>query len=99
MRSPGRFAQAVREFASGDARSRVHRLHPLDGMSRVLIRCVSRSGLARQITEQVAEHMRWCGHDVDVERTRGDYDIVVLVDNLAHCDIAKLECSPAYGPM
>ncbi len=71
-------------------------------MSRVLVRCVSRSGRARQITEQMVEHMRWCGHEVDVaagERAARDYDIVVFVDSLAPADLAKIECSPAYGPM
>jgi hypothetical protein len=99
MRPRGRIAQAVREFAPRHACSRVHRLHSLDCMSRVLIRCVGRGGRGRQITEQLAEHMRWCGHDVDVVERARDYDVVVVVDKLAAADIARLECSPAYGPM
>jgi hypothetical protein len=71
-------------------------------MSRVLVRCAGRGDRVRRITEQLVEHLRWSGHDVDVSTGDGAriaYDLVILVDSLAPADVARLECSPAYGPM
>jgi hypothetical protein len=71
-------------------------------MSRVLVRCSGRGDRVRRITEQLVEHLRWSGHDVDVsaaEGARTTYDLVIQVDSIGPADVAKLECSPAYGPM
>ncbi len=59
-------------------------------MSRVLVAHASRRGRTRRITEQLAERLRWRGHEVEVACAREgrlppseDYDAVILGSRIA----------------
>lgn len=59
-------------------------------MSRVLVASASRRGRTRRITEELAERLRWRGHEVEVACAREgrlpppqDYDAVVLGSRIA----------------